>query len=183
MGVSSKVKAVFLDRDGVINKAIIVNGQPYPPSSIEEMEILIGVKEGIDLLKKNGYLIFVVTNQPDVARGKTPIEKVEEINLFLEKEFSIDEVYCCYHDGKEDCFCRKPKPGMILEASSKWNIDLKNSFIVGDRWRDIEAGKSASISTILIDYNYLEKRVEPDYCCLNFSEAVTYILKSNNHKN
>lgn len=177
MGISSKIKAIFLDRDGVINKAVVIDNKPYPPSSIREMEILPGVKKGIELLKKEGYYIFVVTNQPDVARGKTAIEKVQEINSFLEKELFIDEVYCCYHDGKEGCSCRKPKPGMIIDASLKWNINLKKSYIIGDRWRDIEAGKQADVTTILIDYQYDEKRVEPDYACLNFSEAVSYILK------
>lgn len=177
MGISSKIKAVFLDRDGVINKAVVIDNKPYPPTCIQEMEILPGVKDGILLLRKNGFLVFIVTNQPDVARGKTPIEKVQEINNFLEKELCIDEVYCCYHDGKEGCDCRKPKPGMILDTQKKWNIDLSRSFMIGDRWRDIEAGKSAGLTTILIDYLYDEKRVEPDFTCYNFKEAVSYILK------
>jgi len=177
MGVNSKIKAVFLDRDGVVNKAIIINGRPYPPLTLKEMEILPGVLQGITLLKKNGYHVFIVTNQPDVARGLTNIEKVKEMNFYLEKELSIDEVFCCIHDGKEGCSCRKPKPGMILDAAMKWNIDLSKSYIVGDRWRDIEAGKAASIITILIDYKYEEKRVEPDYVCKSFLEVVSYILK------
>ena len=177
MGISSKIKAVFLDRDGVINKAVVIDNKPYPPPCLAELEILPGVKEGIILLKQNGYHIFVVTNQPDVARGKTSIEKVQEINDYLEKELLIDEVYCCYHDGIEACSCRKPKPGMIFDASAKWNIDFSRSFIIGDRWRDIEAGRQASVSTILIDYGYDEERVEPNHACKNFSEAVFYILK------
>jgi D-glycero-D-manno-heptose 1,7-bisphosphate phosphatase len=178
MGISGEVKnkAVFLDRDGVINKAVVIDGRPYPPANLEELEILIGVKEGISALKSNGFKIFVVTNQPDVARGKTSKETVETINRFLKNELNIDQIYCCFHDGKENCACRKPKPGMLLDAAKDWNLDLSCSFMIGDRWRDVEAGKLANITTILIEYGYDEKRIEPDFACADFSSAVNYIL-------
>ena len=178
MGIGSEVKnkAVFLDRDGVINKAVVIDGKPYPPASLDELKILSGVREGIALLKKNGFKILVVTNQPDVSRGKTLPETVETINRFLEKELKIDQVYCCYHDGNENCSCRKPKPGMLLGASKDWNIDLKVSYIIGDRWRDVEAGKAAGVKTLLIEYGYDEKRIEPDFTCTDFSTAVSHIL-------
>lgn len=171
-------KAVFLDRDGVINATCVRNGKPYPPNSLEEFKILPGVREGLQTLRIAGFKLFIITNQPDVARGKTPQEKVDNIHLFIKNELPIDEVRCCFHDDIDNCSCRKPKPGMILELSEKWQINLSNSYIIGDRWRDIEAGKRAGVISLLIDYNYDEKRIEPDYTCSDFSSAVNNILNS-----
>jgi D-glycero-D-manno-heptose 1,7-bisphosphate phosphatase len=170
-------KAVFLDRDGVINKAVVIEGRPYPPASLQQMELLPGVAAGILLLKQAGYLVFVATNQPDVARGKTPQAAVDEINHYLQNHLHIDEVYCCYHDGIENCDCRKPKPGMLLQAAAKYDVDLNTSFMVGDRWRDIEAGIQAGVTTVLIDYQYDEKKVAANFTCNSFSEAVGFILQ------
>lgn len=170
-------KAVFLDRDGVVNKAVVIDNKPFPPASLHELEIIDGVKEGIAQLKEAGYMVIVATNQPDVARGKTPLQQVEEINRFLESELSIDEVYCCYHDGPDNCHCRKPKPGMLLDAAEKYSINLEQSFMIGDRWRDIDAGKHAGVTTILIDYNYDEQKTEPHFTAANFTEAVNHILQ------
>ena len=179
MGVSSKVKnkAIFLDRDGVLNKSIIVNNLPFPPSNINEMEILPGVYEGIQLLKHSGFKLIVITNQPDVARGITDIEVVNELNNFILHELKIDEIKCCFHDDSDNCQCRKPKPGMILDAANEWNIDLSISYLIGDRWRDIETAKNTKLTTILIDYEYNEKKVNADFKCNNFEQAVNFVLK------
>lgn len=179
MGVHSKVKAVFLDRDGVLNNAIIVDGKPYPPQSVEELVIPLGVEDGLIQLKELNYLLIVITNQPDFARGTTPIEIIDKINNQLKQHLIIDEIYCCLHDNSDNCECRKPKPGMILDAAKKWNIDLDSSFMVGDRWKDIETGKNAGIKTILIDYKYNEKYIKADFTCNNFQEVVQ-IIKAHN---
>ena len=179
MGVNNKIKnkAVFLDRDGVLNKAILINNKPYSPSSIEEMELLPGVVDGIKVLKNFGFKLIVVTNQPDVARGKTKIEIVYKLNDFIFHKLQLDEIKCCFHDNSEKCKCRKPKPGMIFEAANQWNIDLSISFLIGDRWRDIEAAKNAGLTSILIDYKYDEKKADADFECSNFKQAVNYIIK------
>jgi len=177
MGVYTKIKAVFLDRDGVLNKAVVIDGKPYPPKSLEEVNIAEGVKEGLEQLKKLGYLLIVITNQPDVARGTTSMKTVDDINNYLKQQLFIDDFFCCVHDNADQCECRKPKPGMIFAAAKKWNIDLDHSFMVGDRWRDIETGKNANIRTILIDYGYNEKYSIPDFSCKNFIET-TEIIKS-----
>ena len=179
MGVSSKIKnkAVFLDRDGVLNRVKVILNKPYPPSNMEEMEILPGVHEGIQLLKHAGFKLIVITNQPDVARGTADIEVVNTLNNFILTELGIDEVMCCFHDDSENCLCRKPKPGMIFEAEKNWNIDLSLSYLIGDRWRDIETAKNTDIRTVLIDYHYDEKKVKADFECNNFEEAVNFILK------
>ena len=179
MGISSKIKykAVFLDRDGVLNRAKVILNKPYPQSNMEEMEILPGVQEGIQLLKHAGFKLIVITNQPDVARGTADIDVVNSMNNYILTELGIDEIKCCFHDDAENCSCRKPKPGMIYEAEKKWNIDLALSYLIGDRWRDIETAKNTDITTILIDYQYDEKKVKADFECSNFEEAVNFILK------
>lgn len=171
------LKAVFLDRDGVINKASVIDGKPYPPSNLDELELIPGVDQAILQLRDRGYFCIVVTNQPDVARGKTSKETVESINQFLIRHLAIHEIISCYHDEHENCGCRKPKPGSLLKAALKYNIDLNKSFMVGDRWRDIEAGQNAGCKTFFIDYQYNEKKPQnPTYTVASLTDAVNIIL-------
>jgi D-glycero-D-manno-heptose 1,7-bisphosphate phosphatase len=151
-------RAVFLDRDGVINRAHVREGKPYPPASLKELEVLPGVPDALTALRRAGYLLIVVTNQPDVARGKIPREAVEEINKHLAGALAIDEFRTCYHDSKDGCDCRKPKPGSLLAAAKEHAIDLSRSYMVGDRWKDIEAGEMAGCKTVFIDHGYSEQR-------------------------
>jgi len=136
-------RAVFLDRDGVINRAFVREGRSYPPASLEEVEILPQVQWALNNLKTTGYLLIVVTNQPDVATGKTSKLAVDEINSYLANSLPIDDFRTCYHNDKDGCHCRKPLPGALLDAAIAHQIDLKNSFMIGDRWKDIEAGAAA----------------------------------------
>jgi D-glycero-D-manno-heptose 1,7-bisphosphate phosphatase len=179
MGISALMaRAVFLDRDGVINRAVVRAGKPHPPRNIGELEILPGVAEALKRLHNAGFKLIVVTNQPDVTRGIQTRSVVEKINAALQSRLPIDKFLVCYHDDKDQCACRKPKPGALLLAAQKNDIDLKASFMVGDRWRDIEAGRRAGCKTILIDYHYAEKkRVEPDYRACNLAEAADWILE------
>ena len=171
------LKAVFLDRDGVINKASVVDGKPYPPRNLDELELIPGVDQAILQLRDHGYFCIVVTNQPDVARGRTSKETVESINQFLIQHLAIHEIISCYHDDHENCGCRKPKPGSLLKAALKYNIDLNKSFMVGDRWRDIEAGQNAGCKTFFIDYQYNEKKPQnPTYTVASLTDAVNIIL-------
>jgi D-glycero-D-manno-heptose 1,7-bisphosphate phosphatase len=171
------LKAVFLDRDGVINKAPVIDGKPYPPRNLDELELLPGVDQAILQLRDRGYFCIVVTNQPDVARGKTSKETVESINQFLIQHLAIHEIISCYHDDHENCGCRKPKPGSLLKAALKYNIDLNKSFMVGDRWRDVEAGQNAGCKTFFIDYQYNEKQPQnPTYKVTSLADAVNIIL-------
>ena len=153
-------RAVFLDRDGVINRAVVRDGKPYPPANLSEMEILPGVPEALAFLHEAGFLLVVITNQPDVARGITPKVLVEEINRHLSRLLPIDEFRTCYHDDDEECGCRKPSPGALLAAARQHSIDLTKSYMIGDRWRDIEAGQRAGCQTIFVDYGYFEKQPE-----------------------
>lgn len=170
-------RAVFLDRDGVINKAVVRDGKPYPPSNVSELEILPGVKDALVKLRQAGYLLIVVTNQPDVARGKTTKESVEEINHFLASRLPLDDFRTCYHDSADRCGCRKPQPGALLSAARMHGIDLEKSFMIGDRWRDVEAGQQSGCRTCFIDYGYAEKQPKNvDFRVASLLEAAQIIL-------
>jgi len=170
-------RAVFLDRDGVINRAIVRNGKSFPPGSLDEVEILSGVKFALDNLKIAGYFLIVVTNQPDVATGKTSKLVVDQINSYLANSLPIDEFRTCYHNDKDGCQCRKPLPGALLDAAIEYHIDLKRSFMIGDRWRDIESGAAAGCKTFFINYGYLEKQPDyPDFIVSSLAEAAEIII-------
>jgi len=173
-----RARAVFLDRDGVLNRALIREGKPYPPRTMEELEILPGVEEALLKLRAAEYLLIVVTNQPDVARGTTPRAEVEAFNDWLAKRLPLDEFRVCFHDDREECSCRKPKPGLLLEAAAELGLDLNASWMVGDRWRDVEAGQRAGCRTVWIDAGYREKGPSspPDYRCVDLAGAVDTIL-------
>jgi D-glycero-D-manno-heptose 1,7-bisphosphate phosphatase len=172
--------AVFLDRDGVINRAVVRDGKPFPPSGVEELEVLPGVASALLDLKAHGFDLFVVTNQPDVARGTQTRAAIEAIHQALASSLSIDDIFVCYHDDADRCACRKPQPGLLLEAQRKHHIDLSRSFIVGDRWRDIDAGHAAGCKAILIDYGYRESKPAqpPEATVRSLREAADWIISS-----
>lgn len=172
-----KNKAIFFDRDGVLNHAIIKNDKPYPPASLEELMIFSDAEKSLTQLRANNYLLIGVTNQPDVARGTTKKSLVEQINQKLLQQLPLTEILVCYHDDHNNCDCRKPLPGLLLRASEQYGIDLEKSVMIGDRWRDIEAGQRARCKTIWLKQNYKEKEPDkPDFVASNLSEAVTWIL-------
>ena len=151
------MKAVFLDRDGVINRANVRDGKPHPPDSIEELEVLAGVPDALLKLRGAGFRLIVITNQPDVARGTQTREVVEAMHVRLMSELPVDDVVTCYHDG-DGCDCRKPKPGALVDAAQRHGVELKRSFMVGDRWRDIEAGQRAGCRCLFVDHGYAEQQ-------------------------
>jgi D-glycero-D-manno-heptose 1,7-bisphosphate phosphatase len=174
-------KAIFLDRDGVINKPVIREGKPYPPSSVKELELMPGVAEGCKMLRSAGYLLIIATNQPDVGRGTMSQDVVEEIHRHLQTEIGFDGIEVCYDSGNGglEYPMRKPAPGMLFHAASNMDIDLTGSWMIGDRWRDVDCGLNAGCRTIFIDCNYSEKlRSIPHFTVKNFSEAVSRILES-----
>ncbi len=173
-------RAVFLDRDGVINRALERAGKPYPPTTLDELEILPGVPAACAALKKAGFLLVVATNQPDVGRGTLPRETVERMHQSLREALPLDSIRVCYHPGRglSDCACRKPKPGMLLAAAGELGVDLSRSWMVGDRWRDLDCGRLAGCRTILIDYHYDEPlKTPPDFRAGSLLEAAGLILR------
>jgi D-glycero-D-manno-heptose 1,7-bisphosphate phosphatase len=178
------VKAVFLDRDGTINRAFVRDGKPYPPRDLSEFELLPGAEEACRLMKDEGYTLVVATNQPDVGRGTTKREAVEEIHAWMCGKLPIDRVEVCYDAGDSPSECRKPRPGMLLRAAREMDIDLKASWMVGDRWRDVDCGHNAGCRTIFIDNGYSEElRATPDYRVASLLEAARLITQINTQLN
>jgi len=172
--------AVFLDRDGVLNRALVRDGKPFPPSSLEEFELLPDAASSLLDLKAHGFALIVITNQPDVTRGAQKRDTVEAIHQKLTSLLPIDDIFVCYHDDADHCACRKPQPGLLLEAQRKCNIDLSRSFVVGDRWRDIDAGHAAGCKTVLIDYGYRERKPAqpPEATVRTLREAADWIISA-----
>ena len=170
-------RAVFLDRDGVLNANLVRNNRPFAPRSLDEFRLLPGVEDAVERIKSAGFLAIVVTNQPDVADGITPRATVDAMHAELQRHLSLDDIKICFHNNADRCACRKPLPGLILEAAADHDIDLATSYLVGDRWRDIKAGQAAGCHAIFIDYGFnQEEAVEPDAVVKSLPEAVSYIL-------
>ncbi len=170
--------AVFLDRDGTINRTFEAHGEPKPPKDLGQLEILPGVSDALTRLKQAGLLLIVVTNQPDVARRATRREVVEAIHSSLRRSLPLDAVYCCYHDDPDDCACRKPRPGMLTRAAEQFGVLLSASFVVGDRWKDVEAGRRAGCTTVLLEAAYSgAERTRPDHVAAGLPEAAEIILR------
>jgi D-glycero-D-manno-heptose 1,7-bisphosphate phosphatase len=168
--------AVFLDRDGVLNEVQVRDGTPHPPSTVEDFRLLPGVVEACERLRELGYALVVVTNQPDIARGTQTRAEVDRMHDLLRAEVKLDDVVVCPHDDADDCGCRKPRPGMILEAAQRLGLDLTASVGIGDRWRDVEAARRAGVRSVFVDRHYSERRPEqPDATVASLPDAVTVI--------
>lgn len=170
-------RAAFLDRDGVLNEALVREGLLYPPSNTDELVIVSDAFSTLTRLRKNGFRLVIVTNQPDIAGGRTSHQAVDEINDFLLRKLSVDNIEVCPHDDCDGCDCRKPLPGMLVRSAQRFGIELGVSFMVGDRWRDIEAGRRAGCQTILIGDGYTEAiRSKPDIAVATLKDAANWII-------
>ena len=180
-------RCVFLDRDGVLNKSIVRGGKPYPPNSAEELEVYPDVPGGCERLKQAGFLLVTVTNQPDVGRGKQTRVAVEAINQKLSEIIGVlDRFEVCFHAGAdygEPCDCRKPAAGMVYRAAGALKIDLASSFMIGDRWQDVDCAHAAGCRAIFIDHGYAEPlRQKPDITVKTFGEAVEAVLNDDRER-
>jgi D-glycero-D-manno-heptose 1,7-bisphosphate phosphatase len=179
-----KSRAVFLDRDGVLNQPVIRDGKPFAPTRVEDVEIYAGLREQLQRLKDRGFFLIVVTNQPDVARGTTSRETVDGINRTIAREIpAIDRILVCFHDNGDGCGCRKPRPGMLLAGAKEFDVDLQRSYMVGDRRGDMEAGIAAGSRTIFVDRAYTEPPpTKYDYRVSSTHEALTIIESEIDHE-
>lgn len=176
MKINNK-KAIFLDRDGVINKLITRGGKPQAPYTLEEFSLFPGVEEACLKLKQFDYLTIIVTNQPDVARGWVKSESVELINKRIMELLPIDDIKICFHTNSDNCLCRKPLPGMLIDAALHWGIDLMQSYMIGDRYGDISAGVNAGCKTILVGPGDAQgNHPDPDHVVDSLLEGVAIIL-------
>ena len=168
MGISSLTgplrRGVFLDRDGLLNQPVVRDGKPYPPATLAQFHLLPDALEAVAALRQRGFWLCVVTNQPDVARGTQERTIVEAMHALLLRASPIHQIYVCYHDDADQCQCRKPRPGLLLAAAAEHNISLDTSYMIGDRWRDIDCGHAAKCTTILVDRGYREPlRMQPHF--------------------
>ncbi|MEZ5405584.1 MAG: HAD-IIIA family hydrolase [Verrucomicrobiia bacterium] len=155
--ITTQVRAIFLDRDGVLNVPLIKEGKPYPPQTLEAFEIYPEAVEACHLLKKQGFLLIVVTNQPDVERGTQFKPVIEAMHSKMNQLLPLDHIEVCYDSGNTASDFRKPAPGMILKTAKLFNVDLSQSFMIGDRWRDIDCGYNANCKTIFINQEIIKK--------------------------
>ena len=181
--ITATSRCVFLDRDGVLNPPVVRDGLPFPPTSIEEFQLYPEVAQGCARLKAAGFILVVVTNQPDVRRGTQTREAVEAMHAKLRAAVpSIDAIEVCYHAGSkygDSCDCRKPKPGMLLHAATEHHIEMKGSFFIGDRWRDVDCAHAAGCRAVFIDHGYSEPlREKPEFTVRSFGEAVATVLQN-----
>jgi transaldolase len=169
---------VFLDRDGVLNDAVVRDGRPHPPPSLADLTVPANVPVLVRRLREAGYVTVGVTNQPDVARGRQSRVVADALNDAVGRAAGLDALLVCYHDDRDHCACRKPAPGLLTEAARRLHLDLAASIMVGDRWRDVVAGQRAGCRTVFIDYDYREEKPMPpaDATVRSLEEGVTWIL-------
>ena len=175
-------RAVFLDRDGVLVAPVVRDGRAYSVSSVAELVVLDGAVEACERLRAAGFVLVVVTNQPEVARGTLAAAELEAMHRRLDAEVPVDAILCCMHDDRDGCSCRKPAPGMLVDAAARFGLDLARSYMVGDRWRDVAAGRSAGCTTVFVDASYDEPRPDdPDVVVADLAEACRWILADTDH--
>lgn len=176
-------RAVFFDRDGVLNRQVVRDGKPYPPATLGEFALFPEAAECCRQLKEQGFLLGVATNQPDVGRGTQSRGVVESMHRKMLQELPLDFVEVSYAaSDAESGGRRKPAPGMLLDAAKAHGIDLGKSWMIGDRWRDIDCGAKAGCRTIFIDYGYQENlREKPDFTVHSLREAANIVLSNNSN--
>lgn len=173
-----KRAAVFLDRDGVINRSEIRDGKAYAPRRLADFRLLPGVVGAVNALKSAGFLIVVVTNQPDIGNGLVDPAVVEAMHARLRARLPVDAIEMCAHRQDEGCSCRKPKPGLLRRAARRLAIDLPRSFMVGDRWSDVVAGRMAGCYTVFVNRAYRESApTAPDAIVSSLPAAARRILQ------
>ena len=171
-------KAVFLDRDGVLVKSLIKNKKGYAPKNLKDFKVYKESKNSVEILNSLGFKIFVVTNQPDVGKKIISKKTLNKMHKILKKKVKIKKIYTCIHTSEENCSCRKPMAGMLLNAAKVFKINLKKSYMIGDRESDILCGKRAGCKTIFINRNYNEKRPKYQIASVkNIKEATSCIIK------
>jgi D-glycero-D-manno-heptose 1,7-bisphosphate phosphatase len=178
--VIGKRPAVFIDRDGVLNEIVVVAGIPRPPKDLQSFRLLPGAAQACARLKEAGFIVVVVTNQPDIARGVQSAAVVAQMHDRLLADVELDEIVVCPHDDADECRCRKPEPGMIVDTADRLGLNLGESYLIGDRWRDMEAARRAGVSTVHVDCHYEGEPAvgKTDAVVHDITDATEWILRS-----
>lgn len=176
-GRARSARAVFLDRDGVLAEAIVrADGKAYAPTRVADFRLVEGAAEQVQRLRDAGFLCIVFTNQPELANGLLRPADLDEMHRQLRAALPLDDVYVCPHDKSAGCRCHKPATGMLEDAAARWGIDLARSYVVGDRWRDVEASRAAGCYAVLIERSYSAARWA-DARVATLAEAVDAVLR------
>jgi len=168
-------KAVFIERDGVLNQAFVNGRQQVGPASLAEFRLQEGVLPLLARLKEAGFLLLVTTNQPGIARGDLSRRELDRMHDQLRRLIPVDDIFICPHDDPDRCPCRKPRPGLFQEARCKWQLNMNASFVVSDKWQDVEAARSAGCTSILIRSAW-NGAAHPDLILQDFGSVVEKIL-------
>jgi D-glycero-D-manno-heptose 1,7-bisphosphate phosphatase len=169
-------RAVFLDRDGVVNSLVLRGGRPVSPRLLSDFRLEARVHGPLERLRDSGYRLFVVSNQPDIARGLLSPQVLTRMNEQVISQLPIERVVVCPHDDYDECRCRKPRPGMIERLAAETEIQLNRSFVVGDSWRDIQAARASGCVGIILD-RYYNRNDDADYRVGNLAEAARLIVQ------
>ena len=174
------VRLAFLDRDGTLIEPVVVDRRPRPIRSATDLVLAPGAAEGCARLRRAGFHLILVTNQPDVARGTATRSDVDAINALVVERLHLDMSLTCFHDDVDGCGCRKPLPGLLHDAALSYGVvPGRADVMIGDRWRDVEAGRAAGVRTVLIDRSYDEAIPHPpDAVVDSFDAAVVWVLES-----
>ena len=169
--------AAFLDRDGVLNRLVMRDGRAVSPRRLDEFELLPGVAPAVKALRRAGLRVIVVTNQPDLARGTLDPVELQRMHRRLRRAVGLDAIYTCPHNDAAGCACRKPKAGLLQQASREWDLHLEASFLVGDSWKDVAAGKAAGCATVVIGPRHSQPAgVQADFAAWDLPEAAEIIV-------
>jgi D-glycero-D-manno-heptose 1,7-bisphosphate phosphatase len=168
-----RTRAVFLDRDGVLNALVMREGVAVSPRVMEDFAVVEDASASVSRLKDAGFRVFVITNQPDIARGRMSSAVLDQMLNALRAEVPLDDIAVCTHDDADDCGCRKPRPGMLHTLAERWQVDLERSVVVGDSWRDMHAGRAANCRTVMLGE---DRNEAADYCAASLGDAVDLIL-------
>jgi D-glycero-D-manno-heptose 1,7-bisphosphate phosphatase len=168
--------AVFLERDGILNLVRVERGHQVTPLTVDDFrlnpEALLPVRQ----LKQGGFLLIATTCQPGLSRGYQSRRELDQMHALLCREFPLEDILVCPHDETDRCPCRKPKPGLLIEAAFRWHLDLEHSFVISDKWRDAEAARNAGCTSILI-HSPWNGYVHPDFVVPSLRDAAPKILQ------
>jgi len=168
-------RAVFLDRDGVINTVVLRAGKPASPRTLEEFQLEPEIEKPLRELRAANLALLVVTNQPDIARGRLRPEVLAQFHRQVLDHLPIEAIEVCPHDDADGCLCRKPKPGMLTALAARRGVELRHSFMIGDSWRDMQTARAAGCAAIILDRAY-NRADDADWRVASLAEAARLIL-------